>query len=42
MSKFHPLPVARVERETRDAVAITFAVPPSAAPTSSATRRDST
>jgi ring-1,2-phenylacetyl-CoA epoxidase subunit PaaE len=29
MSKFHRLPVARVERETRDAVAITFAVPPS-------------
>lgn len=28
MSKFHPLPVARIERETRDAVAITFAVPP--------------
>jgi ring-1,2-phenylacetyl-CoA epoxidase subunit PaaE len=28
MSKFHALPVARVERETRDAVAITFAVPP--------------
>jgi ring-1,2-phenylacetyl-CoA epoxidase subunit PaaE len=27
MSKFHKLPVARVERETRDAVAITFAVP---------------
>ena len=27
MSKFHPLQVARVERETRDAVAITFAVP---------------
>ena len=27
MSKFHPLPVARVERETRDAVAVTFAVP---------------
>ena len=27
MSKFHPLPVARIERETRDAVAITFAVP---------------
>ena len=27
MSKFHPLSVARVERETRDAVAITFAVP---------------
>jgi ring-1,2-phenylacetyl-CoA epoxidase subunit PaaE len=28
MSKFHALPVARIERETRDAVAITFAVPP--------------
>ncbi|MEO6565468.1 MAG: 1,2-phenylacetyl-CoA epoxidase subunit PaaE [Casimicrobiaceae bacterium] len=28
MSKFHPLKVARVDRETRDAVAITFAVPP--------------
>jgi ring-1,2-phenylacetyl-CoA epoxidase subunit PaaE len=27
MSKFHPLQVARVERETRDAVVITFAVP---------------
>ncbi len=27
MSKFHKLPVALVERETRDAVAITFAVP---------------
>ena len=27
MSKFHPLPIARVERETRDAIAITFAVP---------------
>jgi ring-1,2-phenylacetyl-CoA epoxidase subunit PaaE len=27
MSKFHPLSVATVERETRDAVAITFAVP---------------
>ena len=27
MSKFHPLPIARVERETRDAVAVTFAVP---------------
>jgi ring-1,2-phenylacetyl-CoA epoxidase subunit PaaE len=27
MSKFHPLQVASVERETRDAVAITFAVP---------------
>ncbi len=31
MSKFHPLPIARVDRETRDAVAITFAVPPSLA-----------
>jgi ring-1,2-phenylacetyl-CoA epoxidase subunit PaaE len=27
MSKFHPLRIARVDRETRDAVAITFAVP---------------
>jgi ring-1,2-phenylacetyl-CoA epoxidase subunit PaaE len=27
MSKFHRLPITRVERETRDAVAITFAVP---------------
>lgn len=27
MSKFHRLPVAKVERETRDAVAITFAIP---------------
>ena len=27
MSKFHPLCVARVDRETRDAVAITFTVP---------------
>jgi ring-1,2-phenylacetyl-CoA epoxidase subunit PaaE len=27
MSKFHPLSVARVERETREAVAITFAIP---------------
>ena len=27
MSKFHRLSVARVDRETRDAVAITFAVP---------------
>jgi ring-1,2-phenylacetyl-CoA epoxidase subunit PaaE len=27
MSKFHPLPVARVERETRDAVAVTLSVP---------------
>jgi ring-1,2-phenylacetyl-CoA epoxidase subunit PaaE len=31
MSKFHPLAVARVERETRDAVVITFAVPPALA-----------
>ena len=31
MSKFHRLAVARVERETRDAVAITFAVPPALA-----------
>ncbi|MEP7182266.1 MAG: 1,2-phenylacetyl-CoA epoxidase subunit PaaE [Betaproteobacteria bacterium] len=28
MSKFHALSVARLDRETRDAVAITFAVPP--------------
>ena len=27
MSKFHPLALARVDRETRDAVAITFDVP---------------
>src|SRR6266545_6215950 len=27
MSRFHSLSIARVERETRDAVAITFAVP---------------
>ena len=27
MSKFHPLPIASVERETRDAIAITFEVP---------------
>jgi len=27
MSRFHPLPVARVDRETRDAVAVTFDVP---------------
>ena len=27
MSKFHRLPIASVERETRDAIAITFAVP---------------
>jgi ring-1,2-phenylacetyl-CoA epoxidase subunit PaaE len=31
MSKFHPLSIARVDRETRDAVAITFAVPDSLA-----------
>jgi len=31
MSKFHRLSIARVERETRDAVAITFAVPPALA-----------
>ena len=31
MSKFHRLSVAKVERETRDAVAITFAVPPALA-----------
>ena len=29
MSKFHRLSIARIERETRDAVAITFAVPES-------------
>ena len=27
MSKFHPLRIARVERETRDAIAVTFEVP---------------
>ena len=27
MSKFHSLPITRIDRETRDAVAITFAVP---------------
>jgi ring-1,2-phenylacetyl-CoA epoxidase subunit PaaE len=27
VSKFHRLPIARVDRETRDAVAVTFAVP---------------
>jgi ring-1,2-phenylacetyl-CoA epoxidase subunit PaaE len=31
MSKFHSLHIARVERETRDAVAVTFAVPPALA-----------
>jgi ring-1,2-phenylacetyl-CoA epoxidase subunit PaaE len=29
VSKFHRLPIARVERETRDAVAVTFAIPDS-------------
>ena len=29
MSKFHPLTIARVDRETRDAIAITLDVPPS-------------
>lgn len=33
MSRFHSLTVARVDRETRDAVAITFAVPPELADT---------
>ncbi len=28
MSRFHPLRIARVERETRDAVAVTFDLPP--------------
>lgn len=28
MSKFHSLPIASIVRETRDAVAVTFAVPP--------------
>ena len=32
MSKFHPLKLAVVERETREAVALTFAVPPELAP----------
>ena len=27
MSKFHPLPVAKIERETREAIAVTFDVP---------------
>ena len=31
MSRFHPLAVAKVERETRDAIAITFAIPPALA-----------
>jgi ring-1,2-phenylacetyl-CoA epoxidase subunit PaaE len=29
MSKFHPLTISRVDRETRDAIAITFDVPAS-------------
>ncbi|AVR95187.1 1,2-phenylacetyl-CoA epoxidase subunit PaaE [Pseudoduganella armeniaca] len=28
MSKFHPLPVSKVHNETRDCIAVTFAVPP--------------
>jgi len=32
MSKFHPLKLAAVERETRDAIALTFDVPPALAP----------
>ncbi len=28
MSKFHPLPVAKVKNETRDTIAVTFAIPP--------------
>ena len=32
MSKFHPLQIAKVERETRDAVALTFFVPSELAP----------
>ena len=32
MSRFYPLTIAAVQRETRDAVAITFAVPPALAP----------
>jgi ring-1,2-phenylacetyl-CoA epoxidase subunit PaaE len=32
MSKFHPLQVAKIERETRDAVALTFSVPTELAP----------
>src|SRR5690242_21926167 len=27
VSKFHPLPVAKIERETREAIAVTFDVP---------------
>ena len=29
MSKFYPLTVAQVKQETRDAIAVTFDVPPS-------------
>jgi len=32
VSRFYPLTIAAVQRETRDAVAITFAVPPALAP----------
>ena len=32
MSKFHPLRLATVKRETRDAVALTFEIPPALAP----------
>ncbi len=32
MSRFHPLRIAAVDRETRDAVALTFDVPPALAP----------
>jgi len=32
MSKFHPLKLAAVKRETRDAVALTFEIPPTLAP----------
>jgi ring-1,2-phenylacetyl-CoA epoxidase subunit PaaE len=28
MSKFHPLKLAAVRRETRDAIALTFEIPP--------------
>ncbi len=42
MSKFHPLAVAKVERETRDAVAITFAVPAALARAVPLRRRAST
>ena len=27
MSKFHPLPIARIDRDTRDAIVLTFRVP---------------